>query len=61
MAKKKFGVVSVMLGSALALTACGGTDDDSSTGEEGSGETYVLQAVKIINRQIHFSGMCNRQ
>lgn len=43
MAKKKFGFVSMMLASTLALTACGGTDSGSS-GEKGSEETYVLQA-----------------
>src|SRR5690606_13345920 len=44
MAKKKFGIVSVMMASVLALTACGGADSDSSGEGGGSEETYVLQA-----------------
>ena len=44
MAKKKFGFISVMMASVLALTACGGSDSSSSSEEGSSGETYVLQA-----------------
>lgn len=44
MAKKKFGFISVMMASVLALTACGGSDSSSSSEGGSSGETYVLQA-----------------
>ncbi len=44
MTKKKFGFVSIMLASVLALTACGDSDSDSSSGGEGSDEKFVLQA-----------------
>ena len=44
MAKKKFGFISVMMASVLALTACGGSDSSSSSEGGSSEETYVLQA-----------------
>ncbi|AIY04680.1 C4-dicarboxylate ABC transporter, substrate-binding protein [Planococcus sp. PAMC 21323] len=42
MVNKKFGFVSIMMASALALTACGSSDSESSGGD--SDEKFVLQA-----------------
>ncbi|MEZ0480933.1 TRAP transporter substrate-binding protein [Planococcus sp. SSTMD024] len=42
MAMKKMGFATVLVGGALALTACGNSDGDTSGGD--SGETFNLQA-----------------